>query len=259
MLERTTRLFLVSLVVVACTLAAAPDLAAALTISGTFNFRGNEGPNTLGLLVGDRLAFGANAVNPGGPPTVVQATQGTTTLALIAQSAFPPALPYARSIPFDPTLTGSWFIEAFRGADSAVAFTPSIPNPQLVPLVLNPRTSGTGFQPLVEWDLPDLTGFDVDQTRVTVFDDVLNQQVFQGAGLSPSATSWLVPGGVLQPGKQYVFLIQLFDFGQNTIENRSSTFTLTPYTVSAPHGAALLALGAGLMLWRRRRAATRTT
>lgn len=123
MLERMTRSFLLSLLVV-CTIATAPDLAAALTISGTFHFRGNEGPNTLGLVVGDRQSFGANAVDPAGPPTVVQASQGLTTLPIIDQTAFTPARPYARSIPFDPTLTGSWFIEAFRGADSAVGSRP---------------------------------------------------------------------------------------------------------------------------------------
>jgi hypothetical protein len=227
-------------------------VAEALTIGNAFQYRGHEGPNSLGLVVGDRLVVVANPVDPAGPPTTVVATQGATSFALLEQVAFPPQQPYARSIPFNPALTGPWLLQATRGADTAIAFTPSLANPQLVPLVLNLRTTGSGFHPTVEWDLPSLAGFDIDQIRVTIFDDGANQQVFSSPGLAVTTTSYSVPDGALQLDHEYVFDVQLLDFGTFSIENRSSTFTLTPYAVPVPSTLLLLTSGLGVALAVRR-------
>jgi hypothetical protein len=246
-------------VVTYAVLGSTPQVAEALSISGAFHFRGNEGPNTLGLLVGDRQAFGANAVEPGGAPTTVVATQGAASFALMEQTAFTPARPYAMSIPFNPALTGPWLLQATRSADAAAMLTPSIANPQLLPLVLNLHATGTSLTPTVRWDLPSLAGFDIDQIRVTIFDDDANQQVFLSAGLAVNTTSYDVPDGALQLGHDYVFRVQLLDFGALGVENRSSTFTLTPYAVPYPSALFLLASGSGVALWAIRRRGDRRT
>src|SRR5439155_20503685 len=87
---------------------------AALEVSNTFSLRDHVGPNTVGSIPGDRLVFGAVDVTPSGPPTEVTATQGQTTIRLsfIPQALFPNQ--YAASLPFDPSLTGSWTLSATR-------------------------------------------------------------------------------------------------------------------------------------------------
>ena len=204
---------------------------AALEVSNTFSLRDHVGPNTVGSIPGDRLVFGAVDVTPSGPPTEVTATQGQTTIRLsfIPQALFPNQ--YAASLPFDPSLTGSWTLSATRGTETASAITNATPNPQLVPLVNNLRVVGAETSPLtptLAWELPDLSGFNVTRIRIRVLDALNGNQLAQLAPLSPTATSMTIPPGTLQPARAFVFRVMLDDVSAGFLQNRSSTF-------SAPH------------------------
>ena len=202
-----------------------------LTIFDTFHFRSNEGVNSVGNTAGDRQRFGAQ-VTPSGDPTVVSATpsQGGTvrTLSFSPTDGSPDR--YLRSMTFSASLAGAWSITATRGTETAgPVLTSAIANPQLVPFVNNLQVSGTGLSPRVRWELPDLTGFDINNIRVEVFDDVIDESIFQSSNLAASTTEFIVPEGVIELGGQYIFAVQLRDTQGGELENRSRTFTQVAY------------------------------
>lgn len=132
---------------------------------------------------------------------------------------------------------GSWRVVADRGeAKGTPAWTPVLAKPQEVPLVGNIRVTGKGAEPLVSWELPDLTGFDIDRIRVGIrgrkrlYDRFLDLLYLSG-DLPPGATTFRIPLGVLALGERYVFQVMLEDLEGGMIENRSVTFS-EPYTVA---------------------------
>lgn len=235
----------------------------------TFNlpvhFTANYGANSVGLPVGAQQFVGVVNVSPTAGTTVT-ATQGLVTrpLPFTPFTSFPTQF---RSIdPFDAALTGSWSITATNGPDSAgPILTNPIPNPQLLPLALNLQVVGTGETPTVTWTLPNLTGFDVEATRIHVYDDTTDD-VILNTRISGTPTQFTIPSGVMVPGVPYIFSVNLqdeetFPSFQNTLENRSTAFAQSPYLVPEPATAALLAAGlAGFGAWgsRRRHASERT-
>jgi hypothetical protein len=108
--------------------------------------------------------------------------------------------------------------------------------PQEVPLVRNVQVTGRGAEPVVSWELPDLTGFDIDGIRVGVrggkrlYERFLDL-VYVSRDLSPTATAFAIPPGVLASGERYIFQVMLEDLEGGVLENRSVTFS-APYTVS---------------------------
>ncbi len=206
------------------------EALAQVTISGPFNFTDNRGPNSLGFSVGGRLVFGAISITPSGTLTTATATQGSTSLPLIFDPT--PLFPnqYDRSIPFDPSLTGSWTINAMRsGVLATPVLTNPIPVPRLLPLVHNLDVEGTGLTPTLTWELPDLTGMSVE-IRIRAFRATTREQFFSSAPLGATATTFTIPSGVLQDGQSYVFRVMLRELATlpqfGTVEvNRSSTFT----------------------------------
>ena len=96
--------------------------------------------------------------------------------------------------------------------------------------------TGRGAEPRVSWDLPDLTGFDVDQIRVgirggkRVYERFLDL-VYVSGDLPPTTTAFAIPPGVLTSGERYVFEVMLEDLEGGTLQNRSLTYS-EPYTVS---------------------------
>jgi hypothetical protein len=228
---------------------ASAPAAAAITVSGPFNLREHVAPNTVGSTPGDRLVFGAVTVQPSGPPTTVTGTQVATVsnLAFLPLTLFPDL--YVASIPFDPALTGQWVVTATRDGETAAATTNPIPEPRLLPLVENVQIFGSGLTPLIAWDLPDLTGMSVDRIRIRVQDATTGDQLaqftvftqFAPGGSSPElGRSMIVPAGLLQFNRSYVFRIMVEDqfFPGGFVQNRSSAFSdvYTPVTVLAGAG-----------------------
>jgi hypothetical protein len=107
--------------------------------------------------------------------------------------------------------------------------------PQQVPLLRNVRVTRRGAETRVSWNLPDLTGFDVDRIRVAVRGGRRLYERFLGVlyvsgDLPPDATSFAIPPDVLAAGERYVFEVMLEDLEDGELENRSQTYS-EPYTV----------------------------
>jgi hypothetical protein len=210
-------------------------LAQELAIGNLQHYTENRGWNEAGL--GPTYQIVVNAtVAPSGFPTLVFAEQGgeRQPLTHFALPSAPDLYSYWRR--FDPAFTGSWRIVAERGnAKAAQASTPVLANPQQLPLARNVRVTGKGATPRLSWQLPDLAGFDVERIRVAVRGGTRIQGRFLSVlhvsgDLTPTATSFRIPAGMLSPGERYVFQVMLEDLEGGQIENRSLTFS-DPYTV----------------------------
>lgn len=235
------------------------DATPVATFDSAAQFRWNVGANSVGVPTGDQQFVGIINVSPTAGTTVT-ATQGVATrpLPFTPFTVFPTMF---RSLdPFDAALTGSWSITASNGPDSAgPVLTNPIVNPQLLPLAQNLLVMGTGDTPTMTWALPDLTGFDVENTRIFVYDDATND-LLHSTFISGTPTQFTIPSGVLASGAPYIFAVLLEDgesYFPNALENRSSAFTQSAYVVPEPATAALLGGGlAGLGAWRSRRRAS---
>lgn len=230
-------LLILNLLVCACTQSQCP------TITNPFNFRDHTGPNPLGLPEGDVQQVGA-FVSPSGPNTTVTATQGNTVLNLTftPETIFPNL--YENVFPFDPTLTGQWTITATRGGCSVSAVTWPINDPQFLPLVDNLRVVGSGLNPTIMWEWPNLTGFNgtllngiriIDAETHDQLYTSWNERSFVPIGPPGTTAEITVPDGVLTYNRSYIFRegINLVNSDNSTMA-RSATFTQTPYYPDPP-------------------------
>jgi hypothetical protein len=232
LLPARTRLVAALAIVVLSTTA---PLAQEVKISDVGHFTENRGPNEAGIHAAYQVVVTA-AVVPSDFPTRVFAEQAGVRQAmwLLPVSAAPNAYVYLRRLELG--LTGSWRIVAELGEGTATAWTPVLAKPQEVPLVRNAQVTGRGAEPLVTWEVPDLTRFDVDRIRVGIrggkrlYERFLDL-VYVSGDLSPTATAFLVPPGVLALGERYIFQVMLEDLEGGVLANRSVTFS-EPYTVS---------------------------
>lgn len=148
----------------------------------------------------------------------------------------------------DMSLTGAWTVVATDQSGSTTVSLQAISNPQILPFVDNLRVTQSGTTPSISWDLPDLSGFDVDLVRLRVGHAASNATIFQINLPTISTTSFTMPSGVLQVGESYNFRVMLTDLDATGVENRSNTYTGNVTLVPEPSQYALLSLGL-LALW----------
>jgi outer membrane protein assembly factor BamB len=210
---------------------AAPAGAEPITaFTGAVHFRTNNGPNSVGSQVGDHVFIGILNVSPTAG-TSVSATQGEVTrpVPFTPFTVFPTL--FRRNDPYEPSLTGAWSISATNGPDAAgPVLTNAIPNPELLPLAENLQLTGSGATPTLSWTLPDLTGFDVESTRIFVYNDATDD-IIANPLLAGTPTQFAIPSGLLVPGVPYVFAVNLNDDEAFGLENRSVAYTQSPYLV----------------------------
>jgi hypothetical protein len=246
---------------------AAPASAGPI-ITSTVHLTDRFTPNPLSSLPdGDFVQVGATVAgsstsDPFASLSVV-ATQGASTLTL---PFFPFTAPivtdpaYVAFIPYAGAPLGSWSITATDSTgSSAPVLSPPIAAPQLLPFVTGITVSDNTSTPTVSWTLPDLTGFDVDFTRIRVIDFSTEVQVF-AALLPTTTTSFAVPAGILQPGRSYIYRVSLEDFEVDAfgthLENRSNAFSGVVQVVPEPATCTLALVGlagiGGSTWWRSR-------
>jgi hypothetical protein len=184
--------------------------------------------------VGDKVQVFArlDSSDPFGSPTVsVAAVQGDTTLSLdplpiAVNSIYEGAHVYIKFIDFDPGLTGSWEITPTDSTGTGPStFTNAIADPEFLPLVEDVRLQGTPLGAQVSWTLPNLVGFDVDASFVSIFEAASGGAWWGSDTLPLQTTSFVPPPGVLQVGVDYVYGIVLADVEGSHAENQSWTFS----------------------------------
>jgi len=227
--------------------AAAAPVGAAPIISFSDFYTDRYAANPLSSLPdGDFVQINAGIASASTPDPVsslsVAATQGSLTVPLnyfpFTGSIFDPL--FSQWISFAQAETGiGWTITATDSTGtSAPVFTPAIAAPVLLPYATDVTVSDTSTTPTVSWTLPDLTGFSVDLVRFRII-DASSEALLTNETLSPAATSFMVPDGILAPGESYIYRVILVDQA-NTIENSSNAFSSVTTTVPEPGTLTLL-------------------
>jgi T5SS/PEP-CTERM-associated repeat protein len=205
-------------------------VATPVTFSGVSAFRDHEGPNTIGVGVGENITVRALGVSPN-LSTLVTATAADGTrvqlLNLFSQFGFVAGIlnrDFARDIPYNPALTPPWTIEFQNRADTASAQTNRLAGVPLLPLpVIAPVANA--LTPSVNWTNPP-AGF--NRTFVEVWDDATNTNIatFGCAGGADTCTNFTIPVGILAPNGQYAARVLVQDRGNPadpaTLINRSN-------------------------------------
>lgn len=161
------------------------------------------------------------------------------------------------SIPFGSTAamlafasqTNPWSYTVTDSTGTVTGFFPLIAEAEALPFVQNIAVSDSSATPTVSWDLPDLTGFDVDRVELRAIDAASTQQIFR-VNLAANATSFQLPTGALLLDHSYYYRVVLTDLENGGLENRSYAFSDAAVRVPEPGSLALfgaaLALLAGL-------------
>lgn len=221
-----TVILLVSLIAVCDLVSTIEATADPVNITSAQQFRDIRSPNSVNFSVGDRHIIVINVDNPTG--TTVRAMQGGFDLPL-SQSADTPTQ-FSLSRPFGSLPTDAWQITAQNGPDMATFMTNVLPKVGRLPFVRNFRIVPNELTPTLLWDLPVGSTEPFNAVRVGFFDDRTNFRLRFPAGnlfesLSPTATSFTFPSGILEEGVPYVFRVFLSNSlaGIGTV-NRGTTF-----------------------------------
>ena len=221
-------------------------IAAPVTITDTGVFRDIRGPNTVAFPEGDLIVLGATVFPEEGStvragidlngnacptPLPINTIPGVCRVRELLLRGDVPGQ-FTGTIPFDPTLTGSWRVEAFNGPDSATATTNMLGITEALPFARNATIEGIGLEPTISWTLPSTTAPFTD-VSVGLFDDDSNFRLLiggltDGSVLVPiplNMTSFTFPPGLLEDGKRYVIRVVVDQrvSGIGSI-NRATTF-----------------------------------
>ncbi|MDH3378524.1 MAG: hypothetical protein OEQ39_16415 [Gammaproteobacteria bacterium] len=203
----------------------AADPADPLVAGTTFTFRDIRTPTQTGFFIGDRIAVGVLDVKPnpengsGGTNTEATASQGdvSTTLEFFGGAL---GSQYVNSVPFQPSLTGSFEITITNPGSvntPLTVVTPSLGSTSLVPFATDGQLLPNGLTPRVSWTIP--TSFYPDSIRLFIFD--LARQALDGSALvihaenlSAASTFYDIPaimdsGDSLQSGGRYEIAVML--------------------------------------------------
>lgn len=203
----------------------AAEPADVLVAGSAFTFRDIRTATQTGFFIGDRIAVGVLDVFPnpetglGGVQTEATASQAgiSTTLEFYGGAL---GIQYVNSIPFQPSLTGSFEISVTNPGSAnspLVVTTPTLGPTSLVPFATDGQITPNGVTPRVSWVVPPL--FIPDSIRVFIFD--LSRHALDGSALvihaedlSAAATFYDVPaildsGEALQIGGLYEIAIML--------------------------------------------------
>jgi PEP-CTERM motif len=183
--------------------------------------------------------------------SVVASRTGSNPFNLVYQGSpiFQTPLFSRGSIPFTEagllafaSSTVPWQFAATDTTGVLNGFFPLIADPELLPFAYDVSVSDRSATPTISWQLPELTGFDVDRVRLRAIDAISGLQIFS-VNLAADATQYTFADGVLQTGHSYYYRVILEDLNNGLQENRSNAFTATATSVPEPATLAMLALG----------------
>ncbi len=242
---------LAGLVCFAFSIWATPARVAAVPVVSSYFYTSNIGPSDLASLPEGQFVSVVAIVDPASTADSISSltvvgTQGSLSLPMsfspYVQGLFPGL--YQGLLPLAGAVTSvGWSITASDSTGpSAPSVTGTILNPVALPLATDISVSDASATPTVSWTLPDLTGYSVDDVvRVRVIDADTEVQLLQ-AELTLDVMSFVVPAGLLTPGRSYVYRVAL---NGGDFQNTSLAFS-DPTRVSEPRALALVMAALGL-------------
>lgn len=241
--------------------AASLQAHAVIVVNGLNMFHDLRGDNNVGIGSGDRLQYGGNVVG-GSLNTSLSAFYAPQNLTDTATPCSPltvnpnfcsNSVNFANQNPASvyfnvPRTAEPWTFTFTRAGETPLVVSgPSLTGANFyVPHPTNVAISGSGTTPTISWTLP--AGYTPDGLRVQIFDR--STILFNGTAdiifttaVSPTATSFTLPSGVVSMGGNYAINFQVVETrGDVTFTNSnaqiltrsSSFFNFTPLDSSAP-------------------------
>jgi hypothetical protein len=192
-----------------------------ITVTGAHNYLDARAANSLGIMTGTLFSIGAAAVPNGlAGTTAAGTTVNLSTGALVVRNVgfvgntVGPDL-FARSIPYDLDLTGSWTLTFTNGADTTSVTTPDITGAVAPPFAGSVTISGSSSNPTFSWTYPagSVDGVtvlirDFSRTNAAGFPDTVFARNFPGTTNSFTVPDVLAGGLSLEFGNAYSLEIQ---------------------------------------------------
>jgi hypothetical protein len=252
-------------------LAPAAVQATPITIVAANVWRGDRTPNPIGFPATALIPWVDVTTGAGGnvAQTLVTASIGGTTVPLQRIPTGALAGLYFANIPYDPTLTGNWTINASNGPDTAQATRPGFVPVNPLPFVQNIGFTGSGTNITVHWNVPQPALIDNQQVAIWDITDPANVFTAQFFAIGAAARNVTLTNLLL--GNTYA--VEITNFARNPTTGFVDVFSgtwlsgwsttpgevqLPPVPVPVPEPATVTLLLTGLAAagarqrWRRR-------